>query len=186
MARAGLVDADHDLPPEPGGHLAERRGQHFLVIGERVRPRVAWSQEHGQALAGIREPGAQCMEAVALRPRRRRSSLPELAVTRVAAMSMTSHPVRVFPAIARSRTHLLSRHGPHRAQRGDVVHPIFHRCIWTLKKSRPQSITKRRGRRWGSAEGHAVPGMVVHAVSNAAERTASTECSSNSSRWPNG
>ena len=56
------------LPPEPGGDLPQRRGQHLLVVGERVRPGVAGPQQHGQALAGVRAPGAQRVEAVALLP----------------------------------------------------------------------------------------------------------------------
>jgi hypothetical protein len=35
---------------------AQGRGQHLLVIGERVRPSVAGAEQHGQALAGIPAP----------------------------------------------------------------------------------------------------------------------------------
>ena len=40
MARAGAVDADYDLAPEPGRDLPEGRGQHLLMFGERVEPGV--------------------------------------------------------------------------------------------------------------------------------------------------
>ena len=100
VACAGPVDADQDLAAEPGGDLPQGRGQHFLMVGERVRAGVARSQQHGQALAGIGEPGAQRV-AVALLPGGSGSFLAgECAVTRVASMSMTSHPARVFPAMA--------------------------------------------------------------------------------------
>jgi hypothetical protein len=36
VAGAGPVDADEDLPPEPGGDLPEGRGQHLLVVGKGV------------------------------------------------------------------------------------------------------------------------------------------------------
>ena len=39
VAGAGPVDADQDLAPEPGRDLPDRRGQHLLVVGERVRAR---------------------------------------------------------------------------------------------------------------------------------------------------
>ena len=54
VAGAGAVDADYELAPEPGGDLPEGRGQHLLMVGERVRAGVARPQQHGQALAGIR------------------------------------------------------------------------------------------------------------------------------------
>ena len=53
VAGAGTVDADQDLAPEPGGDLPDRGGQHFFMVGERVRAGVARAQQHGQALAGI-------------------------------------------------------------------------------------------------------------------------------------
>ena len=61
-------------------------------------PGVAGPQEHGQALAGIGEPGAQRVETVALQAGAA-PSLAELAVTKVASRSMTSQPARVFPAM---------------------------------------------------------------------------------------
>ena len=68
VAGAGPVDANQDLAPEPGRDLPDRRGQHLLVAGERIRARVARPQQHGQALAGAGTPGAQRVEAVALLP----------------------------------------------------------------------------------------------------------------------
>ena len=68
VAGAGPVDADHDLPPEPGRDLPQRRGQHLFMIGERVRPGVAGAEQHGQALAGIPAPGPQWVETVAFLP----------------------------------------------------------------------------------------------------------------------
>ena len=68
VAGAGPVNADEDLLPEPGRDLPDRRGQHVPVVGERVRPGVAGPQQHGQALAGVRQPGAQWMKAIALLP----------------------------------------------------------------------------------------------------------------------
>ena len=57
------------------GTCRMRRGQHLLVVGERVRARVAGPQQHGQALARIRSPRPQWMEAVALLPGGSRSLL---------------------------------------------------------------------------------------------------------------
>jgi hypothetical protein len=65
VAGAGPVDADEDLAPEPGRDLPEGRSQRLLVVGERVRPGVARPEQHRQALAGVRQPGAQRVEAVA-------------------------------------------------------------------------------------------------------------------------
>jgi hypothetical protein len=65
VAGAGPVDADDDLAPEPGGDLLQGRGQYFLVVGERVRAGVARSEQHVQALAGVRAPGSEGVEAVA-------------------------------------------------------------------------------------------------------------------------
>ena len=70
VAGSGPVDADQDLAPEPGGDLPEGRGEHLLVVGERVRPGVAGAQQHVQALAGVRAPGGEGVEAVALLPGR--------------------------------------------------------------------------------------------------------------------
>ena len=36
VAGAGPIHTDEDLRPEPGGDLPDRRGQHLLVVGERV------------------------------------------------------------------------------------------------------------------------------------------------------
>jgi hypothetical protein len=60
--------ADEDLPPEPGRDLPEGGGQHLLMAGERVRAGVPGTEQHGQALAGVRQPGAQRVEPVALLP----------------------------------------------------------------------------------------------------------------------
>jgi hypothetical protein len=68
VAGAGPVHADQHLLPEPGGHLPQGGGQHVPVIGERVRAGVAGAQQHGQALARIRAPRRQWMEAVAFLP----------------------------------------------------------------------------------------------------------------------
>jgi len=75
MARAGAVDADDDLLPEPGRDLPDRRSQHLLMVGKRVRPGVAGPQQHGQALARIRSPGPQRVKAVAHFPGGRRAFL---------------------------------------------------------------------------------------------------------------
>ena len=64
VAGPGSVNADQEPPPEPSRDLAERRGEHLLVVGEGVRAGVPWPQEHGQALAGIDAPGGQRVEAV--------------------------------------------------------------------------------------------------------------------------
>ena len=82
------------------GTCRQGRGQHVLVIGERVRPGVAGAQQHRQALARIRAPGPQRVETVAFLPGGAAPSLSERAVTSVASMSMTSQPARVFPATA--------------------------------------------------------------------------------------
>lgn len=63
IAGAGPVDADDDLLLEPDRDLPENCDQHLLVMSERVRVSVAGPEEHGQALAGIGERGAQRMEA---------------------------------------------------------------------------------------------------------------------------
>ena len=36
MAGAGFVEVDEDLPPEPGRDLADRSGQHPLMVSERA------------------------------------------------------------------------------------------------------------------------------------------------------
>jgi hypothetical protein len=36
VAGTGAVDADHDIPPEPGRDLPQGRGQHLFMVGERV------------------------------------------------------------------------------------------------------------------------------------------------------
>ncbi len=70
MTGPGPVDTDEDLAPEPGRDLPDRGGQHLFMAGERVRPGVARAKHHGQALAGVREPGSQRVEPVALLPGR--------------------------------------------------------------------------------------------------------------------
>ena len=68
--------------PEPCRDLPEGGGQHVPVIGERVRARVARSQQHRQAFARIRTPRRQWVEAVALLPGGSRPLLVELAQVR--------------------------------------------------------------------------------------------------------
>jgi hypothetical protein len=100
VAGVGPVDADQDAAPEPGRDLPQGRCQHLLVVGERVGAGVAGSQEHVQALAGVRAPGGERMEAVSHLPRRRGPFLVRAGRDEGASMSMTSHPVSVLPATA--------------------------------------------------------------------------------------
>ena len=62
----------------------------------------------------------------------------------------------------------------------------LQRLKLALKRRRPQFMTMRRGRRYGSDVSLALPGMVVLAVLKPAERTAWTESSSKLSRPPKG
>jgi hypothetical protein len=85
-----LIRLDQDPAPEPGGDPPDRGGQHVAVIGEGVRSGVAGPQWHGQALARVREPGAQRVESVAFVPCRNHPHRP-FFVSRRLAQSWEAH-----------------------------------------------------------------------------------------------
>ena len=76
----------HRTGPGP----AAGRSQHLLVIGERVRPGLPGPQQHGQALAGISEPGPSGWKPLLFFQMGTAPSLSECGATSVAFMLMTS------------------------------------------------------------------------------------------------
>ena len=124
VARAGPVDADHDPAPEPGGDLPDGRGQHLLMVGERVRPGVPGPEQHREALAGIPAPRPQWVEAVAFLPGGSRSLLIRVRGDQGGVHVDDHPPGQVFPAMA--------SHGNPAG-----VSPIsFHACARALARAR--------------------------------------------------